>query len=459
MDDDLVALWNASDPLKVGERLREARRRANLTQTELGGDVASSAYVSRLEAGARRGDLELFVAFANRLSMDARDLLIDRSASADDPRIRLQIDYAELALTSGNAVQAELGIADLTDETLADLSLDLARAVRRVRAGVYEATGRLSMAITEGEILAAGERRDLHWINDLIALSRCYRESGDFTRAIAVGSRAEGEIERVGLGGTTEAIQLVLTVASAYSNKGDLVYATQMCREAAARADELGSPLATASAYWNASVFEFDQGRVDEAVPLARRALSEFERAEDSRNIGRLRGALGVFLTQLDPPELAEAIEVLERSRAELIASSAGRYDVARSSWALARAYFQNGDRDAARRRMDEALELADEGAPLILASVTVLRGQFAFADGDRDAARVRYREAIHILTGIGSDRSAGQLWFELADLLERVGDTEGALTAYKSAAASVGFAERNVIGGSAGSAAPANPV
>jgi hypothetical protein len=49
-------------------------------------------------------------------------------------------------------------------------------------------------------------------------------------------------------------------------------------------------------------------------------------------------------------------------------------------------------------------------------------------------------------LTGIGSDRGAAQLWFELAGLLEEVGDFDAARDAYKSAAASAGLRSRPTV-------------
>ncbi len=49
------------------------------------------------------------------------------------------------------------------------------------------------------------------------------------------------------------------------------------------------------------------------------------------------------------------------------------------------------------------------------------------------------YQEAVHLLSAIGADRGAAQLWFDLADLLEQVGQAEAARDAYKRAAASTG--------------------
>jgi hypothetical protein len=46
----------------------------------------------------------------------------------------------------------------------------------------------------------------------------------------------------------------------------------------------------------------------------------------------------------------------------------------------------------------------------------------------------------VFLLTGVGADRDAAQMWFELADLLEDIGESAAALDAYRSAAASSGL-------------------
>jgi len=52
----------------------------------------------------------------------------------------------------------------------------------------------------------------------------------------------------------------------------------------------------------------------------------------------------------------------------------------------------------------------------------------------------------VLVLTSIGSDRGAAELWFELAGLLEEVGDLDAARDAYKSAAVSTGLRSRPTV-------------
>ena len=71
------------------------------------------------------------------------------------------------------------------------------------------------------------------------------------------------------------------------------------------------------------------------------------------------------------------------------------------------------------------------------------LEGQVHAARGEVQAAVRSYREAVMVLTGVGSDREAAQMWFELAALLEEVNEFDAARDAYRSAAAASGVQAR----------------
>ena len=90
-----------------------------------------------------------------------------------------------------------------------------------------------------------------------------------------------------------------------------------------------------------------------------------------------------------------------------------------------------------------EVLIVAGDEAPTLAADAQSLSGQIAAARGDTEGAKAAYRRAVFFLTGVGADRDAAQLWFELADLLEDVGDVDAARDAYRSAAASSGLRSR----------------
>lgn len=440
IDEQTVRRCRAADPAEVGQRLRAARHGAGLTQGQLAEGLASIAHVSRIESGRRRADPALLAALAERVGLSLVDLVGPERDERDerDTSWELKADYAELALAAGNSDETLRLCAELA--ATPGLGTVVRRRVARLRARALEAAGDLRGSITALEELNSGAGRDLAWIKDIIALTRCYREAGEPTQAIRIAENAEGEIDRVGLSGTTEAIQLTVTVAMSHAELGDIQAAVELCRDAIDKADQINSPLARASAYWNASIFESRQGHNDAALQLARSALAEFERGEDSRNLGRLRSLIGQLLLRLDPPRASEALEVLGQARRELEWSSASVIDLARCDLFLARAHFLDDDLEAAQALLDSAGSTVRDAVPSAHADALVLAGEIAFATGHTTAARARFQEAAHVLTAMGADRSAGGYWIELATLFEAVGDSDGALTAYRSAAASAGL-------------------
>ena len=126
----------------------------------------------------------------------------------------------------------------------------------------------------------------------MIALGRCYRQSGDFGLATDIMERTLNDLAGTDLDGVDEVVQLAVTLAATYFDRGDTGQAVRTCRKAIAQAERIGTPKARASAYWNASIMEAERGSVAEAIPLAERALALLAEGQDGRNLARLRTAL-----------------------------------------------------------------------------------------------------------------------------------------------------------------------
>lgn len=445
MDVNLAEISKSIDPAVLGRRLRNARVAAGLTQTQAAGGDASTAYISRIEAGQRRPDLRLLTQLSQRLGTTVEELLIGVSRDKR-AELQLELDYAELSLSSGNPEEA-VTRADAILAALPDAGIpDIERPTRFVKAFAQEALGDLDGAILGLEQLTAAPPADLDWLRGLIALSRCYREAGDLGMAIDVGERAIPTIEAQGLDGLSEALQLTLTVAAAYFERGDTGHAVRLCKQTIQRAELLDSPRARGSAYWNASVMSSRQGSVPEALALARRAIALFEQDSDARNLARLRTEMAAMQLRLDPPEAMEAKQNLERAARELDWSSASPMDKADNQLALARANLLLGDVATADEQADVSFRIARDQAPLSAAEALVLRGQIAASRQRTAEASASYKEAILLLSGVGADRRAAELWFELGGLLQDVGEAEAALDAYRRAAASTGLTPRTSL-------------
>jgi tetratricopeptide (TPR) repeat protein len=425
---------------KLGKRIRELRVSLGLTQSVLAGDDVTIGYISRIEAGQRRPDGRLVELFAERLSSTVEFLVTGVPSQLID-EVRLALHYVELALETGEAVDAQCYLASI-DDKLADVRLpDHWRyEAGYLRGRVHEALGQYAEAIAELEVVALLEPLHPRSPASLIALSRCLRENGELIRATETAERGLTTLREQGLGGSDEGIQLAVTLAAAYYQRGDSIYAIHLCGEAVAAAEALGSPLARASAYWNASIFESDHGSLDAAIIMANRALALLSEQRDARNLARLRAEYGRMLTKVVPPDPKEAIKILKRARRELLATSASPTDIARADAATARAYSLDGQFDEARRLADTVLAHTEDIAATTLATAHCVLGQADAAAGDRVAAKRHFSDAVSLLTSIGADREAAETWLELGGLFEAVGDLAGASSAYRSAAAATGL-------------------
>lgn len=441
VDAQQVSLLQSVSLPELGARIRAARVAAGLTQTELGGADATVSYVSRIESGNRRPDPRVLEAFASRLGVGVEELLTE-PVSEDERTALLAVDYVELSLELGEAQDA---LAQ-ADRLLADPETPgyLRERVMFLRGRALEALGRLEDATDAFEQVRASYPDGGLALQCAMALSRCYREAGDLGRAIAAGETALAAYAERGLSGGDEAIQLTVTVAAAYFERGDVAYAVRLCREAVAVAEESGSPRSRASAYWNASVMEMEKGAVASAVTMASKALALLGEEMDSVNLARLRLQLGLMQLQLDPPDLLEACSNLTTARDQMAHSAVAQVDRLRAEAALAEAALLRGQVDEARQIAATVFADSRSEAPLVAALARSLEGQAAALQGDVSSAAEMYREAVFLLTGLGADRSAGELWLELGTLLDEVGDHETARLAYRSAAASAGLRVRS---------------
>lgn len=435
-------LLQAIDLHVLGDRLRAARLARGWTQTDLAGELVSIGYVSRLESGQRRPNTAVLEGLASRLDIAIDELLRGPTAREQDA-IRLSLDYAELSLETGDTVEGEARARDARDRARAIAHAEMADRAQYLVARALEQQGNLDDAILELEPLVTSPLGSILSLRAAIALSRCYRESGDLSLAIDLGDRVMDELSGTPLDSTDEAVQLAVTIAAAHYERGDTGQAVRTCRKAIDKAELLDSPQARASAYWNASMMESRKGSVVHAVPLAERALALLAEGQDGRNLARLRSVLADMQLQLDPPAVEAAQLNLERAEEELRHSSGSAIDLARNKLFRAQAALLSGDPDTARCMSQDVFEEVVDRVPDLAAHACTIMGQSVAASGDVTSAARAYRQAVMVLTGIGADRSAANLWFELAGLLEGVGDNETALVAYRSAAASSGLRAR----------------
>jgi tetratricopeptide (TPR) repeat protein len=448
---DLRVRVKSIDAGLLGRRIRHARQRAGMTQGDAAGTDMSTAYISRIEAGQRRPGADLLVSLAERLRCTPDELLApDDSVVTYDAavvaRLTLELDYADLELRTGSSERALERVEEVLAEATRTTAVppEIVRQARLLRALALESTGERSRAIDVLEQVVAVEEDDpLRLLNAFTALSRCYRDSTDYARAADIGERAAGILDARQLTGTAEGLKLAVTVAAAHFERGDVNHAVRTCQRALASAEELDSPEARAAAYWNASIMESRQGRTDDALPLAHKALSLLEIAEDSRSQMRLRIQLGVLHLQSDPAHPEKALEYLRQAMADAEVNGINDADRTRARVGIAQATFMLGHLDEAADLLQVLLDSGIAEAMLASAEAHVLQARVASARGD-EAGAVEYlgaaQSTLEGLQGESSAHGIAQLWFEIGDLLDQHGRYREAAAAYRSAGTTTGL-------------------
>lgn len=446
MEPRLVDLSRSLDAALIGRRIRNARLAAGMTQSQATDGEVSATYLSRIEDGQRRASVGLLERLAERIGVSVESLL---APAADDTEaeLRLALDHAELKLLAGDAAAAladcETIVPQVEEANLAEVT----RSCRFLLARAREAVGDYNGAILLFEELAQDPAADPIWLKAAMGLTRCYRQTGDIAMAIQVGERAVQEAARLGLDGVTESVQLTVTLAAAYDVAGDSDHALRLCLKALDAAEKHGSsPVASASAYWNASMIERTRGDLVSASAYAEKALAVFEAADDNRAIAALRTSAAELHLLADPPNPEGALQQLGKAETEMGWADASDASKANLLVIKARAHLLLGNYENARDELDRASLVVPSAAAFVRADAASLAGQVAAAMGQLDEARDRYLEGIHLLSEVAADRKVSNLWYELAELLEEAGDPVASRDAYRAAAAASGATSRRRV-------------
>lgn len=432
MSDATAIALRGVDPVELGQRIKTARIERRMTQSAMAAGVASVAYVSRIESGQRRPDIEVLDGLARNLGVTTRALLSGESASLRD-QVRLALDYAELELASGAPKAARDRIAALG--TVDDEQL--AHAVALIDALAAEALGEDPSAQLR-QLAETATGYPTLWLRAEIALCRVLREVGHVEAAIRSGERALDRLRDLSMPPTRESVQLALTLASAFHVAGDDESALRISRDTLPIAESLADDAALVSAYWSASTSESLAGNVTAALDLADRALRHLDADADVLSRARLLANVGMFQMRAKSPRLDDALAHLHASNTLMDSTAATVADKERNHLAIAQIHRLAGRFDDALATLDRLEARGDAVNPHVRAEASLTRGQ-ALHESGRPGAAEAFEAAVLTASALGVDRTLTNFWYEIAATFETTGDGAAAIDAYKRAAISAG--------------------
>lgn len=411
-----VRLNHVDDPRRFGQRLREARENAGLSQHALSFPGCTNAYLSRIEAGERTPSLQLIHELAKRLEVSPEWLAtgVEGTATVD----RELID-AEVALRLGEVDEARRAFADRLRQNPRDAAAMGGLGEIAFREGhVTKAITLLESALERGALI---ERT-----GNVETLARAYASTGAFESAKALLDRALAEAEAAGA--SIEAFRLRVLLANALIDGAEPKLAEKELVAAMHHAEDMRDPIATARVYWTQSRLHVHHKNPKLATRYAQRAIDILERTENRSYVAMAHHLLAY--AHVEAGDSGAALRQLSRGR-EAFGADITPADDARFTLEEARALALSGDAQRAAKRAGEvltniaALDPQDKGRALMVIA-HVFR-----TSGELERAVELYELALDELEKSGA-HFAGEAGASLAEVLEELGRNADALTVYK---------------------------
>ena len=427
----------ASAGVRLGERLRQLRVAAGLTQSELAGARFSKEYVSQIERGKTRPARETIEWLAERLGVDA-DFLANGVTADQRGRVETALARADALTEANRETEAIAALDDVRTAVLAtglpelEVRLLSGEAVARARLGeVREAIELLNRAraLTQGPGFSDVERADV-----LFRLGVCRYKLSSIQTALGLFNEALVLAD----GSRFPCDQLRSAIlqwrSRCYRRQRDLEAAREDVERALELAQSLNDPRTIADIYFQASIVAEREGHWILARTYAERAKAYYEELADRTNVGRLLNNLGGLNFLLGKPD--EAVTFLKDAfRAALDVGNDGDAGLVVSS--LAHVHLGRGDTALAEQQAREALRLLDGREDLLeaIGGSQLILGRSLIEQERLDEAERALGEADASFEQLSSISRRAGVWVAQGDLAARRGDDRKAALLYRKAA------------------------
>jgi tetratricopeptide (TPR) repeat protein len=427
----------SSEALRLGERLRQLRVAAGLTQSELAGDRFSKEYVSQIERGKTRPTAGTIDWLADRLGVDAGYLAsgveADERARLEGALTRAEALYeAQEDEEAAEAFEALPAAARATGSSELQVRALVGSGLARMRLGDHRAALALfneARAIAEAESFSDVERADV-----LARLGSCRYQLSSVQSALGLFNEALVLAERSGLPCDALKANILSWRSRCWQRQRDYEAARDDVERALELARGVDDLRAVGAAYFQASLVADREGHWVLARNYAARAREAYAELADRVHVGQLTNNLGALNFLLGNTE--DAIELLKEAFA--IALEAGQdADAGRAVSSLAQVHLRTGNAEQAEEQARHALELLDGRVDYIdeAGSAQLVLGRALLEQDRLDEAEVAFAKAEACFTQLSSGSHRAAAWIARGDLSARRGDHERAAELYRAAA------------------------
>jgi tetratricopeptide (TPR) repeat protein len=432
-----AATTKGSGGLRLGERLRQLRVAAALTQSELAGERFSKEYVSQIERGKTRPTAETIEWLAVRLGVDAGFLA---NGVATDERGRL-----EGALARAEALYEATRNEEAAREYDTLVPAAKAMGVPELAVRALTGSGRTQMrlgslrlglqllnearAIVEGGSFSDLERADVFY-----ALGVCRYQLNSVQTALGLLNEALALAERSGMPSDSLRSNILSWRSRCWRRMRDYEAAREDIERALQLAEDADDPRTIGSAFFQASLVADREGHWVLARSYAEKARAAFEELSDRVHVGRLTNNLGGLNFLLGKTD--EAVTLLKEAFSIALDNGLDQ-DAAQAVSSLAQINLRTGEPGKAQEQAEHALRLLEGHEDYLdeIGNAQLVLGRALLEQDQLDGAEQAFTAAEASFDQLGSASHRAAAWVAKGDLAARRGDDRLAAHLYRTAA------------------------
>ena len=423
--------------LRLGERVRQLRIAAGLTQSELAGDRFSKEYVSQIERGKTRPTGETIAWLASRLDVDA-GYLANGVSTDERGRVEATLTRAEALAEAHRYEEAVAEFEQISPDVAATGAPELEARLLSGEAWARMHNGELREALdllTRARTVTQTEPfSELDHAVILYRLGVCRYRLSSISTAIGLFNEAYAIAEASELPCDLLRSSILAYRSRCYRRQRDLEAAREDVERALELAQSLDDSPMMANVYVQASLVAERMGHWVLARNYAERAKSLYEELNDQRYLAGLLNNLGGLNLMLGKPE--EAIEYLKSSYSTALDADSTE-EAAQATGSLAAVHLELNDFEQAERFARQALSLLEGRVDFLheIGPSQLVLGRALMEQGRLEEAEKAFKAADDSFEQLSSASHRARAWIALGDLAARRGDDRTAARHYRNAA------------------------
>ena len=423
--------------LALGERLRNLRVAAGLTQSDLAGGRFSKEYVSQIERGKTRPTAETLQWLATRLGVDG-SYLESGVSEAERGRVEAGLARAE-ALSEAHRYaealeefeRARAGVAGTGSPEL-ELRCLLGESWALSQEGEIQPA--LGLLVRARGLAEASSFSDVDRAAVLFRLGVCRYKLSSISTAIGLLDAALGLAERSGLPCDVLRSDIFGWRSRCYRRQRDWQAAREDVERALELAESANDRRGAAQTYFQASLVAEREGHWLLARTYAERARALYEELDDRANVGRLLNNLGGLNYSLG--NSSKAVELLENSF-RIAVDTGSEPDAGLVMCSLAEVHLGIGEAARAEKEARKALALFAGRVDYLyeIGNAELVLGRALLEQDRLGEAEEILRTADSSFEQLSSVSHRAAVWVVQGDLAQKRGADHEAAHLYRRAA------------------------